>query len=81
MASERIQKVMAQQGVCSRRAAEQLIEQGRVKVNGHPVSLGDKMDPARDVLSVDGQRVYVPPPHGKVLLRAEQAPWIYHDHQ
>ena len=60
MASERIQKVMAQQGVCSRRAAEQLIEQGRVKVNGHPVSLGDKMDPARDVLSVDGQRVYVP---------------------
>ena len=60
MASERIQKVMAQQGVCSRRAAEQLIEQGRVKVNGHPVSLGDKLDPARDVLSVDGQRVYVP---------------------
>ena len=60
MASERIQKVMAQQGVCSRRAAEQLIEQGRVKINGRPVSLGDKMDPARDVLSVDGQRVYVP---------------------
>ena len=60
MASERIQKVMAQQGVCSRRAAEQLIEQGRVKINGRPVSLGDRMDPARDVLSVDGRRVYVP---------------------
>ena len=32
----------------------------RDRINGRPVSLGDKMDPARDVLSVDGQRVYVP---------------------
>lgn len=55
---DRIQKVLSAQGYCSRRAAEQLIEQGRVKVNGHPAKLGDKMDPAKDVLSVDGTRVY-----------------------
>lgn len=57
MALERIQKVMAEQGMCSRRAAEQIISEGRVKVNGHPVQLGDKMDINRDVLSVDGQRI------------------------
>ena len=44
MALERVQKVMAEQGMCSRRAAEQIILEGRVKVNGHPVNLGDKMD-------------------------------------
>ena len=60
MRDERIQKVLAAQGVCSRRAAEPLIAQGRVKLNGRPVGLGDKMDTAADVLSVDGQRIYVP---------------------
>lgn len=60
MAQIRIQKVMADQGLCSRRAAEQIIREGRVKVNGHPAGLGDKMDPARDLLSVDGERVQIP---------------------
>ena len=59
MALTRIQKVLSEQGYCSRRAAEQIIREGRVKVNGHPVGLGDKMDPNRDVLSVDGQRVWL----------------------
>ena len=57
MAEERIQKIMAEQGLCSRRAAEQIIAEGRVKVNGHPVKVGDKMDPHRDVLHVDDQRM------------------------
>lgn len=57
MALERIQKVLSEQGYCSRRAAEQIIREGRVKLNGHPVQLGDKMDISRDVLSVDGERV------------------------
>ena len=57
MAAERIQKVMAEQGLCSRRAAEQIILEGRVKVNGHPARLGDKMDPNRDTLMIDGERV------------------------
>lgn len=56
---ERIQKVLAQQGYCSRRAAEQIIAEGRVKINGHPVKLGDKMDILKDVLSVDGERVHM----------------------
>lgn len=51
---ERIQKVMAQCGVCSRRAAEEMIKAGRVQVNGRPIKLGDSMDPARDILNVDG---------------------------
>ncbi len=40
--------------MCSRRAAESMIAAGRIKVNGHPVKLGDSMDSAKDVLSVDG---------------------------
>lgn len=59
MAEIRIQKVMADQGLCSRRAAEQIIREGRVKVNGHPAGVGDKMDPAKDLLSVDGERVQI----------------------
>ena len=57
MAKIRIQKVMADNGLCSRRAAEQVIQEGRVKVNGHPVRLGDQMDPAKDLLFIDGERV------------------------
>lgn len=57
MALERIQKVMAEQGLCSRRAAEQIILEGRVKLNGHPVRLGDKMDVNRDSLMIDNERV------------------------
>lgn len=59
MAEQRIQKVLSDQGVCSRRAAEQMIEAGRVKVNGHPVTLGDKMDPDFDKVSIDGKNVRV----------------------
>lgn len=55
---ERVQKVMAARGLCSRRAAEAIILEGRVKVNGRPVSLGDSMDPDRDVINVDGTSYY-----------------------
>lgn len=60
MKDVRIQKVLAEQGVCSRRAAEQIIKEGRVKLNGHPVTIGDKMDTAQDLLTVDGKRIPVP---------------------
>lgn len=59
MAEQRIQKVLSDQGVCSRRAAEQMIDQGRVKVNGHPVKLGDKMDADTDKVSIDGKDVRI----------------------
>jgi len=55
MAEQRIQKVLSDQGICSRRAAERMIADGRVKVNGRPVSLGDKMDPDFDKVSIDGK--------------------------
>ena len=59
MAKTRIQKVMADNGLCSRRAAEQIIREGRVKINGHPVHVGDQMDPNQDILFIDGQRIYL----------------------
>ena len=59
MAEQRVQKVLADQGICSRREAERLIAAGKVKVNGHPVSLGDKMDPDYDKVAIDGQTVRI----------------------
>ena len=59
MAEQRVQKVLADQGICSRREAERLIAAGKVKVNGHPVGLGDKMDPDYDKVAIDGQTVRI----------------------
>ena len=54
---ERVQKLMAQAGVGSRRACEALISQGRVRVNGAVAGLGAKADPETDTIEVDGQRL------------------------
>jgi len=57
MSSQRLQKVLAQAGVASRRAAEKLIEEGRVRVNGRIVrELGARAAP-RDRVEVDGKRL------------------------
>ncbi len=53
----RLQKVLAQCGVASRRKAEELIVQGSVKVNGKTAQLGDKVDPKKDKITVKGRRV------------------------
>ena len=53
----RIQKVLSENGVMSRRKAEEAIAQGRVTVNGHPAQPGNPVDPARDVIAIDGVRV------------------------
>lgn len=52
----RIQKMIADSGYCSRRKAEAMISQGRVKVNGRPVKLGDKCG-FKDIITVDGERL------------------------
>ena len=53
---ERLQKILAQAGVCSRRAAEELIRQGRVRVDDSPVTeMGLKVDPNRHRIAVDGK--------------------------
>jgi 23S rRNA pseudouridine2605 synthase len=58
----RLQKVLAQAGVASRRHAEELISAGRVSVAGQVVTtLGVRVDPARDVIEVDGRRVSAEP--------------------
>ncbi len=59
MKEVRIQKILSECGYCSRRKAEQLIAEGRVKVGGRPCSVGDKADPSKAVISVDGKNITV----------------------
>lgn len=55
---ERLQRVLAQRGVASRRASEQLIVEGRVKVNGEVVTeLGTRVHPTKDRITVDGKSI------------------------
>lgn len=56
MEKVRLQKILSQSGICSRRKAEEMISQGRVKVNGRVAGLGDGAT-AKDVITVDGERV------------------------
>jgi pseudouridine synthase len=59
---ERLQKVLAHAGVASRRAAERLIVEGRVTVNGRVVSeLGTRVDAEHDAIKVDGKRLRAVP--------------------
>ena len=53
----RLQKFLSQNGIASRRKAEELIADGKVKINGRKASLGDKIDPFRDKITVSGKRV------------------------
>ena len=61
---ERLQKIIAARGLCSRRQAEKWIEEGRVRVNGNTAHLGDTADVKEDVIEVDGKRL---PKAGKKL--------------
>jgi 23S rRNA pseudouridine2605 synthase len=54
MSEERLQKVLAAAGVASRRGAEELIAAGRVRVDGRPATLGQKVDPVVSSIEVDG---------------------------
>jgi 23S rRNA pseudouridine2605 synthase len=54
---ERLQKILAQAGYGSRRACETIIEAGRVRVNGYIAVLGQKADPFKDKISVDGKPI------------------------
>ena len=66
---ERLQKILAQAGIASRRAAEQIILEGRVQVNGQTVTeLGTKADPSRDHIRVDGKLLHGPEPQRYFLL-------------
>src|SRR5687768_12773055 len=58
MATDRLQKILARAGIASRRAAEEVITSGRVRVNGRVVTeLGTKADARTDKIEVDGKRL------------------------
>lgn len=62
---QRVQKLIAQSGMCSRRKAEELIASRRVTVNGVTIKLGDQADPAHDEIRVGG-----------MLIKSEQYVYI-----
>ncbi len=66
--AERIQKVLAGAGVASRRKVEELIMNSRVRVNGLPARIGQKIHPDSDVVEVDGVRVSLHSHHVYYLL-------------
>ena len=59
MPDERVGKLLAAAGVASRRGADTLIAAGRVTLDGRVATLGEKADPARSVIAVDGRAVDV----------------------
>jgi 23S rRNA pseudouridine2605 synthase len=61
MSEMRLQRALARAGVASRRAAEELIEAGRVRVDGTVATLGMKVDPDRQTITVSGRRVALKP--------------------
>lgn len=68
MSEIRLQKILSECGVASRRKAEELLLQGKVKVNGHTAGLGDKADPQKDIVTVAGKRVALPERQRYILL-------------
>ncbi|SDE44115.1 pseudouridine synthase [Desulfuromonas thiophila] len=66
--TQRLQKLIAQAGLASRRQAEDWIVQGRVTLNGLPAQLGDQADPARDRICIDGKPLKMAEPLHYVLL-------------
>ena len=58
MAQERVQKILAQVGIASRRKAEELIEEGSVTINGRVAKLGDKAEWGKDAIKVNGKLLH-----------------------
>ena len=66
--TERVQKLLAAAGLCSRRTAEEWIAAGRVTVNGRAAHIGDKADPETDTVAVDGRPVGRAAGHVYIML-------------
>lgn len=64
----RLQKFLAESGVASRRKSEELIEQGKVKVNGKLAMIGDKISPKKDTVTVNGKKITKTKSHTYVVL-------------
>lgn len=78
---ERINKYLSEAGVCSRRDVDELIESGRVEVNGQPARIGMQIDTERDRVLVDGQKVDPNNPWANAISekviqeQLERTPW------
>ncbi len=68
MSTDRLQKILARAGVAARRKAEELIREGRVTVNGKVATIGEKADPEKDVVKLDGKRIQAAREHRYLLL-------------
>ena len=66
--TQRLQKILSAYGLASRRAAEEMICDGRVSVNGKPASLGDSADPELDIILLDGKLLPTRQGHVYILL-------------
>ena len=64
----RLQKFMSECGVASRRKSEELIESGKVRVNGAVASLGDKINPKKDTVTVNGKKIVKQKEHKYIML-------------
>jgi len=64
----RLQKYIAECGIASRRKSEELIAAGKVKVNGRVASIGDKINPREDSVSVDGRKIETEKNHVYIML-------------
>jgi pseudouridine synthase len=68
MAEERLQKIIARTGLCSRRDADQMVTEGRVTVDGRVAKPGEKVDPGTAHIKVDGRRLKAPETFRYLLL-------------
>lgn len=73
MAKERLNKILARAGIGSRRACDEIIAEGRVTVNGRVAQVGEKADPEKDDIRVDGQRIRLEPP---VYIALYKPRWV-----
>lgn len=64
----RLQKFLAENGVASRRKSEELIEQGKVRVNGNVAVIGDKINPKKDTVTVNGKKIVKQKTHKYIML-------------
>lgn len=68
MPAERLQKLLAQRGIASRRRAEELVTAGRVTVNGVPAALGMRADPESDRIAIDGEPLLASAPLAHIAV-------------
>jgi 23S rRNA pseudouridine2605 synthase len=79
---ERLQKFLSSAGTASRRKAEELINSGQVSVNNIPAQLGDKVDPEKDIIKVNGkivkaqeEKIYLILNKPKGIVVSKSDPW------